>query len=119
MRRYSMCHDSHQRLSGPVVPSMFSRYPATMHPPPFRPDHHLSDWPDCRLELWCCKGTVGYPDKLLIQRNGDRTFAEVLNRLRCSACGGKPAPVYLCAGHREHGNGAPPYWAVELVGERR
>jgi hypothetical protein len=25
-----------------------------------------------------------------------------------------PAPVYLCAGHREHHNGAPADWAIEL-----
>ena len=42
----------------------------------------------------------------------DRTFAHVLAKLRCRQCGRAPAPVYLCAGHREHTMGAPPDWAM-------
>jgi hypothetical protein len=86
-----------------------------MHPPPFRLDHHLSDWPECRLELQCCKGTMIFPVRLLAQRHGNRTFAGVLARLRCDRCGGRPAPVYLCAGHRQHNWGGAPDWAIELV----
>lgn len=86
-----------------------------MHPPEFRRDQHLSDWPACHLELRCCKGVTLYPMRLLTINWGDRTFEEVLTRLRCKRCGAKPAPVYLRAGHREHCWGAPPDWAIELV----
>ena len=88
-----------------------------MHPPPFRPTHHLSDWPDCRLELHCCRGATVYPVRLLMKNSGDRTFADVLSRLRCSRCKRPPAPVWLCAGHRQHNHSAAPDWAIELVPE--
>jgi hypothetical protein len=39
----------------------------------------------------------------------------LLSRMRCSKCGRPPAPVYLCAGHREHTGGASTDWAIELV----
>jgi hypothetical protein len=32
-----------------------------VHPPRFRRDQRLSDWPDCGLELHCCKGVVINP----------------------------------------------------------
>ena len=86
-----------------------------MHPPPFRLAHHLSDWPECSLELHCCRGQVVYPVRLLMTQHDDLTFAGLLNRLRCKKCRRKPAPVYLCAGHREHNHGAAPDWAIELV----
>jgi hypothetical protein len=89
-----------------------------MHPPPFRPEHRLSDWPDCSLELHCCnccKGVTVYPVRLLAKQHGNRTFGQLLSQLRCKDCGGKPAPVYLCAGHRQHNFGAPPDWAIELT----
>jgi hypothetical protein len=88
-----------------------------VHPPPFHPQHRLSDWPDCRLELHCCGGTVLHPVRLLLTKRGDLAFADILPRLRCARCGKKPAPVYLCAGHRTHCSGGPPDWAIELVPE--
>lgn len=94
---------------------MFSAYHLGMHPPPFRLTHRLSDWLACNLELTCCRGQSVYPLRLLVQRHGDRTFAELLPRLRCRQCKSPPAPVYLCAGHRQHCHGAPPDWAIELV----
>ena len=48
-------------------------------------------------------------------KRGDRTFADILPGLRCKRCNRPPAPVYLCAGHREHNHGAPADWAIELV----
>ena len=89
-----------------------------MHPPPFSAEHRLSDWPECWLELHCpCSpGTKLYPIRLLLQRHGDRRFGAVLIQLRCGACQGKPAPVYLVAGcHRTFCYGPPPNWCVELV----
>ena len=74
--------------------------PAAMHPPPFHLGQRLSEWPDCRLELNCCRG---------------QSFAEVLAKLRCQKCRKPRAPVYLCAGHRAFTMGAPADWAIELV----
>jgi hypothetical protein len=89
-----------------------------MHPPPFLPSHHLSDWPECRIELICCKGTTLVPVKLLMKNHGDRIFEDVVRRLRCSRCRGYPKRVYLCAGYREFVGGAPADWAIELVSSR-
>ncbi len=88
-----------------------------MHPPPFLLWHRLLDWPDCHLELTCCKGTVLYPVRLLAQTKGNATYEEVLRKLKCSACGAKPlGPIYLCAGKaRRHNWGAPPDWAIEIM----
>src|ERR1700722_14151515 len=61
-----------------------------MHPPPFRPDNRLSDWPDCRLGLTCCRGAVLLPVRLLIAWHGDAAFGRLLTRLRYGQCGGKP-----------------------------
>ena len=82
-------------------------------------DHHLSDWPECRLELHCCTGAKLLPTRLLATQQGNITFEAVLGRLRCQRCRKPPAPVYLCAGHRRFNYGAPPDWAIELVPERR
>lgn len=90
--------------------------PGAMHPPVFHLVHRRSDWPDCALELRCpCSPRmVMLPVRMLLER-GDRTFSTVLAALRCSKCGGKPAPVYLMAGyHRTFNHGPPPDWAVEL-----
>jgi hypothetical protein len=108
MTNSSACSLSHCSIYVP-------RISAVMHPPPFRLAHHLSDWPDCSLELHCCQGTKNLPLRLLATNHGDRSFAEILPPLRCKRCNRPPAPVYLCAGHREHNNGAPADWAIELL----
>jgi hypothetical protein len=86
-----------------------------MHPPSFTLQQRLAGWPNCRLEVQCCKGVVLYPVRLLAEQHGNRTFENVLRRLRCGGCGGKPAPVYLCVGHHTNSGGAAPDWAIELV----
>ena len=60
-----------------VVLILFSHYHSAMHPPPFRTDHRLSDWPACRLELNCCRGQTIVPLRLLATQYGDPTFAVV------------------------------------------
>jgi hypothetical protein len=58
---------------------------------------------------------VTIPVRLLLER-GDRPFRDIVTALRCSACGTKPAPVYLVAGlTRSFCFGPPPSWSVELV----
>ena len=87
-----------------------------MHLPAFHLTHRLSDWRRCVFELRCpCSPRmVMLPVRMLLE-HGDRTFAAVLARLRCSKCRGKPAPVYLVAGHtRSFVHGPPPDWSVEL-----
>ena len=90
-----------------------------MHPPAFRLDHRLSDWPECHLELRCtpCGGRSTAPAvKFLARQLGNPTFAALLARLRCHHCGAKPAPVHLCASYqRTFSGGPPPDWAIELV----
>ena len=92
-----------------------------MHPPSFSLDHAPSDWPDCRLEVRCpCSPCMTQmPMRLLAEQYGNRSFRAVLTALRCSACRGRPAPVYLVAGFtRTFVHGAPPDWALELVPPR-
>ena len=88
------------------------------HPPAFLLSHRLLDWPKCWLEVHCavCKSTILHPTKLLAERHGNRSFQEVLGRMRCKKCGAPPETVYLCAGHRTRCGGPPPDWAIELVG---
>jgi hypothetical protein len=90
-----------------------------MHPL-FRKQQRLSDWPDCVIELHClqCRGgSVGYPVRLLMKRNGDMSFENLLRRLRYKRCrGGNPAPVYLVAGHHRTARSGPTAdWSIELV----
>ena len=67
--------------------------------------------------LHCRGGSVAIPVRLLMQRNGDMTFENLLRRLRCKRCQAvKPAPIYLVAGHHRTACGGPdPDWAIELV----
>ena len=89
-----------------------------MHPPLFRIQQLLSDWPDCWLELSCssCGRKAIYPVGMMHKQFGDRSFEQLMPRLKCKGCGASPAPVYLGARHpRGHGGGPPPDWAVLLV----
>jgi len=89
-----------------------------MHPPAYHPDHRLSDWPECSLEVHCpCSERVTLlPIRHLIEQRGDRTISAVLASLRCSSCNGKPGPVHLVAGQsRTFNHGPPPAWALELI----
>jgi hypothetical protein len=90
-----------------------------MHPPGFRHAHRLSDWPDCRLEVVCCRGSTVLPIRMLIKHHGDLSFQDVIRRLRCTRCRGWPNRIYLCAGHRDFTGGAPPDWSIELISPRR
>lgn len=88
-----------------------------MHPP-LHPDHKLSDWPDCTIEVRCpCSERVAvFPVRLLINQRGDRTISAVVQSFRCTKCKGKPAPIYLVAGQtRTFNYDPPPDWALELV----
>ncbi len=89
-----------------------------MHCDQFSTTQRLSDWPECRIEVrcTCSPRVVVLPVKYLIERSGDRTFTALTRAVRCKACGGKPAPVYLVAGQNRIFNyGAPPAWSVELI----
>jgi hypothetical protein len=61
----------------------------------------LSVWRDYRLEMHCCRceqRTTSIEVKGLIRWHGDRTFAEILSRLRCMFCRQRPTFVSLCSG---------------------
>ena len=73
-----------------------SRHSGAMHPPPFRLGQRLSDWPDCRLELNCCRGQSVLPVRMLIRDYGAG------HSPRCwPSCGarsaGSPLPRCICA----------------------
>ncbi len=93
-------------------------YIQAMHPPEFKYQNRLSDWPKCSLEVRCdrCNGRmVQYPVTLLIDRRGDITFAELMYRLRCKGCDGQPTSIFLCASSsRSAGFGLSPDWSLEL-----
>lgn len=96
--------------------------PGPLRLPAFRPDQRLSDWPGCTLEVACpCSPALTIlPVQMLLDQRGDLAFGAVLAALRCRACGGKPAPVWLVAGvHRRACGGAGADWALEVVPERR
>jgi hypothetical protein len=63
-----------------------------------------------------CRGQSVLPVRMLLCDHGDRTFAAVLAKAAMPEVREAPAPVYLCAGHREFTMGAPADWAIELVG---
>ncbi len=88
-----------------------------MHPPPWNQNHRFLDWPECCLDLRCaCGWSVSYACKLIASRHGNRTFAQVLPRLKCSRCHKSPADIHLVASHhRTLGNGGPePDWSLPL-----
>jgi hypothetical protein len=106
------------RLRKTFVLFLFSYYPVAVHPPQFSPHHRLGDWPDCVLDVSCPCHVGGFshlPVRMLRNTYGNLTFKTVMEKLRCSRCGGPPAPVYLVAGHhRTFHYGPEPDWAVEL-----
>lgn len=88
-----------------------------MHPPPFSPEHRLSDWPDCTMEIRCKCGRASMPAvRLLISRHGDQVIRVLRKRLRCEQCGSVAAQVWLVAGlHRTcHGGPDALNWSVEI-----
>lgn len=89
-----------------------------MHPPPFRPTHTIADWPDCHLELHCpdCRKMTFAALRMFRLDYGGARVLDLVARLKCSACGVKPAPVFLVAGQTRSFSGGPsPDWAIELV----
>jgi hypothetical protein len=87
------------------------------HPPRFSFDQQFFDWPECALELACCKGVTLMSLRRLFLKQGDCTFTDLLRKLHCGKCGNHPAVVYLCASHFRQGNSlsATADWAIELV----
>ena len=70
-------------------------------PPAWNQNQRLLEWPECTLDLSCtCGFSSGYPCKLLAARHGNRTFADLLPRLKCRVCRSAPAEIFLVAGHQ-------------------
>ena len=71
---------------------------SSMHPPRFLQSHMLSDWPECFLEIrcrWCEQRSMTIAVKGLMRWYGNKTFAEILSRLRCKFCRRRPSAVFL------------------------
>ena len=57
--------------------------------------------------------------KGLLRWYGNRTFAEVLSRLRCKYCRRSPAAVYLHAAQNSAAGGKPAaHWTFEILPHR-
>lgn len=73
--------------------------------------------PGTELLQWRC---AVYPLRLMMREHGERLFGAGVAWLRREQCGKPPAPVYLCADHREGGSlGSPPGWSIEPVPAER
>lgn len=62
--------------------------------------HKLSVWRDYRLEMHCCRceqRSTSIEVRGLIRFYGDKTFAEILARLRCMFCRQRPTLISLCS----------------------
>lgn len=72
----------------------------------------------CWLDVKCgaCGHATLYPFKLLAARLGpQRQVGEIVSRLRCKECRGRPATIYLNeTPHGEPCKGAPPGWSMQL-----
>jgi hypothetical protein len=94
----------------------------SMHPPPFLVSHMLSAWAECSLEIYCerCeRRRMTIAVKGLTSWYGNRTFAEVLSRLRCKYCRRSPAAVYLYASQAIAADEEPAaHWTLEIIPHR-
>jgi hypothetical protein len=67
-----------------------------MPPAKFSHNHRLSVWRDYRLHMHCCRceqRSTHIEVAGLIRWHGDKTFTELLPRLRCMFC--KQRPTFL------------------------
>jgi hypothetical protein len=90
-----------------------------MHPPTFLLSHKLSTWPECFLEIRCerCEQRrLTIAVKGLMRWYGDRTFREIISRLRCKYCRRRPAVIHLQAFQKIVADGDPAVtWSLEIV----
>ena len=110
MKRQAMREEEASKAKGYVSGS-------AKHPPTWRRGQRLLEWPDCCIEVRCGCGSASMtPCKLMALQHGNRTFAEVLGRLRCKRCRAAPKETYLVAGHhRTFGSGGPPPdWSLPI-----
>lgn len=77
----------------------------------------LQELEDCWLELHCCHRTALLPLRLLASRYGQECrLGDILLRMRCQLCKGKPVRAYLNeAANRTACYGAPPGWSIQLI----
>ncbi|GJH22777.1 hypothetical protein CBA19CS22_39565 [Caballeronia novacaledonica] len=73
--------------------------------------------PECWLFVRCgqCERSSEYPLKLMAKRHSPkRKLSEVLAKLVCANCGGRPAKIALKENHLRDGKGKPEGWVVYL-----
>jgi hypothetical protein len=66
--------------------------------PTFSYRHRLSVWRDYRLKMHCCRceqRSTSIEVAGLIRWHGDKTFAEIVRRLRCMFCRQRPTFLSL------------------------
>ncbi len=78
----------------------------------------LAELAGCWLYLsGCCPRSVTYPLALLARRLGGHwRLGEVLPRLRCSACGGRPTRLVLADRGDDSPYGSQARWKIDLAG---
>ena len=76
----------------------------------------LADLAECWLHLsGCCRCYSSYPLRLMAQRvGGHHRLGDVLPRLRCASCGGKPASTVLMNRGDDNPYGARAGWRIDL-----
>ena len=84
--------------------------------PPFVLNAPLADLAGTWLRLECCKGTPFLPLRLLAGPTRPQArLRNVLPRLRCKNCHGRPATVVLIENPAGQAHGGPPVgWAIPL-----
>ncbi len=90
-----------------------------MAPARFSHFHKLSVWRDYRLQMHCCRceqRSTYIEVAGLIRGHGDKTFAEILPRLRCMFCKQRPTFLSLAAlTQRDAGDMQRSTWGLLLA----
>jgi hypothetical protein len=92
-----------------------------MHPPKFLRTHLLSQWPECSLEIGCrrCETrTMTIAVKGLMRWYGNRSFADILDRLRCKYRRRRATTVRLHAARADEvAPNALTSWCLQIISE--
>lgn len=90
-----------------------------MAPAKFSHNHRLSVWRDYRLQMHCCRceqRSTHIDVAGLIRWHGDKTFAEILPRLRCMFCKQRTTFLSLVAvTQRDAGDMQGSTWSLLLA----
>jgi hypothetical protein len=86
-----------------------------MPPPQFLLNATLADLSDAWLRLDCCQGITYVPIRLLAGASRVGRLRDVLPRMRCKVCRGRPKRAALVESPAgEAAGGPPPGWVIRL-----